>query len=339
MTDRIVACEPEEVPRFARNAINLASAGLGACGLSATDEFFAPLERMLADGPAIFYPDLYDDNGKWMDGWETRRRRGGGHDHATIALAAPCRIDGFNVDTSHFTGNNAPACRIEGWRGTGAPDEATEWSEILPVHELDPDSHNFLACADDNLWTHLRIHIYPDGGIARLRVYGTPEIDAPPGTELDLVAALNGGRIVAFSDAHYGSFARMLAPGRGLNMGDGWETKRRRGPGHDWIVVALGGRGTIERVVVDTAHFKGNYPDSCSIQVADMPGFAEETREAVEAASANWDMLMEQQKLSADAVHEFDPDVVADRGPVTHIRLNIFPDGGVSRLRLFGRLA
>ncbi len=338
MTDRIVAPDSEEAPAFTRNAINIASAGLGARAVSATDEFFAPLARMLADSPAVFYPDKYDDNGKWMDGWETRRRRGGGHDHAIIALAAPGRIHGFDVDTSHFTGNNAPACRIEGWNGEGDPDDCADWEEILPTVPLNPDSHNHFACADERIWSHLRLHIYPDGGVARLRVFGTPRIEAAAGTELDLASALNGGRIVAYSDAHYGTFHRMLAPGRGENMGDGWETRRRRGPGHDWIIVALAGRGTVSSALVDTAHFKGNYPDSCSIQAADMSGFGADLDDAIVAASMFWDTLLDQQKLSADAEHPFNGNAIADLGPVTHVRLNIFPDGGISRLRLLGAL-
>lgn len=338
MTDHIVAPEPAETPAFARNAINLASAGLGAHAVSSTDEFFAPLARMLADDPAVFYPDKYDDNGKWMDGWETRRRRGGGHDIAIIALAARGQIHGFDVDTSHFTGNNAPACRIEACRAASDPDDSADWVEILPMAPLTPNAHHFLACEDTEAWTHLRLHIYPDGGVARLRVYGTPELDAGAvaGDEIDLAASLNGGRILAFSDAHYGAYHRMLAPGRGRDMGDGWETRRRREPGHDWIVIALGHRGTIERVEIDTAHYKGNYPDSASIQAADLSEFSGDADKAVVAASMFWDTLLEPQTLSADAIHEFG---AGRMDPVTHIRLNIFPDGGISRLRLFGKLA
>ena len=340
MTDHIVAAEPDDVPAFAHNAINLASAGLGARALSSSDEFFAPLERMLADNPAIFITDKYDDNGKWMDGWETRRRRGGGHDHAVIALAARGQIHGFDIDTSHFTGNNAPACRIEAGCYDGEPDANTEWVEIMPMQALTPDAHHFFACADTEIWNHLRVHIYPDGGVARLRVFGTPELNATAaaGQEIDLAASLSGGRILAFSDAHYGSYQRMLAPGRGLNMGDGWETRRRRKPGHDWIVVALAHRGTIARAVVDTAFYKGNFPDKCSIQAADLSEFSGDLNDAVVASSMFWDTLLEPAQLSADAEHEFNGTQISDTGPVTHIRLNIFPDGGISRLRLFGTI-
>ena len=341
MTDHSVAAEPDDIPDFVRNAINLASGGLGAQALSATDEFFAPLARMLDDKPAVFYPDKYDDNGKWMDGWETRRRRNGGHDHAVIALAARGQINGFDIDTSHFTGNNAPACRIEACRAENAPGDDADWFEILPMQALTPDSHHFFACADTQAWTHLRVHIYPDGGVARLRVYGIPTLDASAvaGEEIDLAAALNGGRVIAFSDAHYGAYQRMLAPGRGLDMGDGWETRRRREPGHDWIIVALGHRGTIDHAQVDTAHYKGNYPDSFSVQAADLSEFSGDLDKAVVASSMFWDTLIATEKLSADATHDISSDKVAGLGPVTHVRLNIFPDGGISRLRLFGKIA
>ena len=330
-----------DLPLFARTGINLASAGLGARALQASDEFFAPLSRMLDDGEAVFYPDRYDDHGKWMDGWETRRRRDGGHDWAVIALAVPGRLLGFDIDTSHFTGNYAPAVRIDAASlpaGTD-PDDSTTWVTVLRHTPLGPSAHHYAPCKSFELWTHLRINIYPDGGVARLRVYGVPELDtAAEGQDIDLISSLNGGRILAMSDAHYGDFRRILAPGRGLNMGDGWETRRRREPGHDWMVLALGARGTIDRVLVDTCHYKGNFPDRCSIQAADMGNFGDGLSDALVSASMFWPELLPEQKLTADAIHEF-ADTVAALGPVTHVRLNIFPDGGVSRLRLFGRPA
>lgn len=329
-----------DVPAFARTAVNLASAGLGARAVAATDAFFAPLERMLADAPAVFIPDKYDDNGKWMDGWESRRRRGPGHDHAVIALATAGRIDGFDVDTSHFTGNYPPACSIEACNSDTDPGDETDWTEILPITPLGSSAHHYAACDSEAVWTHLRLHIYPDGGVARLRAFGRPEIRAAAlaAGEIDLASALNGGRILAFSDAHYGSYHRLLAPGRGLDMGDGWETRRRREPGNDWIIVALGTRGIVSRAGVDTAHFKGNFPESCSIQAADLTGFSDDLTDAVITSSMFWPTLLPPQTLSADAEHDFTSTIEA-LDPITHVRLNIFPDGGISRLRLFGRPA
>jgi allantoicase len=258
---------PAEIPGFALNSVNLASAGLGAKGLFVTDEFFAPLKRMLADQPAVFIEDKYDDHGKWMDGWESRRKRVLGHDHAIVRLATAGRIDGFDVDTSHFTGNYPPAARIEACNATGDPDAATVWTEVLATSPLGPDAHHYFASTSSQVFTHVRLHIYPDGGVARLRVFGQPHLDpAKVGDgEIELSSALNGGRIVGFSDAHYGSFHRLLAPGRGENMGDGWETSRRRVPGNEWIIIALGARGTLSSAIVDTAYFKGNFPDKCSM--------------------------------------------------------------------------
>ncbi|MDB5506744.1 MAG: Allantoicase [Devosia sp.] len=329
---------PLDLPAFARNGVNLASAGLGAKPLFVTDDFFAEVGRMLADKPAEFIADKYDNNGKWMDGWESRRKRTAGHDYAVIRLAAPGVIRGFDVDTAHFTGNYPPACRIEACVVKGDPGENTAWTEILPLTPLGASAHHFLASASESVWTHVRLHIYPDGGVARLRVYGEPHIDdiALRGKAIDLASGLNGGRVIAYSDAHYGAFHRMLAPGRGTDMGDGWETRRRRTPGNDWIIIALGARGSIDAVEVDTAHYKGNYPDSCSLLATDLGRGLDNLNETIVASSMFWPELLGQQKLGPDAIHKFD--TVAALGAVTHVRLNIFPDGGISRLRLWGKL-
>jgi len=336
---------PAELPDFARTCINLAQPRLGAEVTAVTDEFFAHRARMLDPKPAVFIADKYDDHGKWMDGWETRRRRGGGHDHAVIRLGVPGIIKGFDIDTRHFTGNYPPAASIEACRIEGDPDAATAWTEILPPSPLGPDQSHFFAIEDDRVWSHLRLHIYPDGGVARFRVYGLPHRDwrAAVGDEVDLAATINGGKAIAWNDAHYGHPDNILAPGRGVDMGDGWETRRRREPGHDWIIVRLGHPGEILTALVDTAHYKGNYPDRCSLQAA----FIEEGAGKGEAAagleamivtrSMFWPVLMPEQKLEADAIHEFGTDVIERIGPVTHVRLNVHPDGGISRLRLFGR--
>lgn len=326
-----------DIPLFARTGINLASAGLGARALWATNQFFAPLDRMLQDTPPVFIEGKFDDHGKWMDGWETQRRRDGGHDAAIIKLAGAGRIIGFDVDTSHFTGNYAPAVRIEACTHRGdLPPEDQTWVTILPHRALGPSAHHYFKCDSFESWTHLRINIYPDGGIARLKAYGVPELDeANAKGEIDLAAALNGGRILGFSDAHYGDYMRLLAPGRGVNMGDGWETRRRREPGYDWMIIALGARGAVEKAVIDTAHFKGNYPDSASIQAADLRMFGDGLTDALITDSMFWKELLPPQKLGPDAEHGFRAELIA-LGPVTHVRFNIFPDGGVSRLRLFG---
>lgn len=329
-----------DLPDWARRATNLANPRIGAAAICASDEFFAPLARMLDPQPAIFVPGKYDANGKWMDGWETRRKRSAGHDWAVIKLRRG-RIAGFDIDTSHFTGNYAPAISIEGTlTASDEPDtlKQASWTPVLAATALKGNSHHLVEIANDGVWSHLRVHIYPDGGVARLRVYGhvAGAFDASDASALhDLVALENGGRAVAWNDAHFGAVANLLLPGRGRDMGDGWETRRRREPGNDWCLIALAAPGVVEKIDVDTAHFKGNYPDRCSIQAARVDGG---TEQSLVAQSMFWPVLLPEQKLAMDAGHHYANEIAA-LGPITHVRLNIFPDGGVSRLRLWGRLA
>jgi allantoicase len=297
----------------------------------------------LRDEPPVFLPGEYDENGKWMDGWESRRKRVPGHDWALIQLARPGRIFGFDIDTTFFTGNYPPHCSIEAAACDDDPDDSTHWTELLVKTALEGDSHHFHEIADHELrtkvWTHLRLHIYPDGGIARLRVYGAAHFDwsqVGDDEEIDLAYLFHGGRALAWSDAHYGSPERLLAPGRGVNMGDGWETARRRGPGNDWAIIKLGHAGTLSRIVVDTAHFKGNYPESCEVLGAYLPDHRGIFSEAEIRESENWKPVLPRHKLHMDQIHEFVSQLSHDFGPVTHIRFAIHPDGGVSRLRLFG---
>ncbi|MBS0583655.1 MAG: allantoicase [Proteobacteria bacterium] len=330
-----------ELPDWARRATDLANPRIGAAAICASDEFFAPLSRMLDPQPAVFVPGKYDANGKWMDGWETRRKRTAGHDWAIVKLGRRGRIAGFDIDTSHFTGNYAPAISIEGTLSASDDAEALKqatWTPVLAATALKGNSHHLVEVANDGVFSHLRVHIYPDGGVARLRVYGhvVGAFDAgDASTQHDLIALENGGRAVAWNDAHFGAAANLLLPGRGLDMGDGWETRRRREPGNDWCLIALAAPGVIEKIDVDTAHFKGNYPDRCSIQAACVEGG---TESSLITQSMFWPVLLPEQKLAMDAEHHF-ANGIAALGPITHVRFNIFPDGGVSRLRLWGRLA
>ena len=322
---------------FVDKFINLASPRLGTEVISATDDFFADKSRLINPAPPVFIADKYDENGKWMDGWESRRKRGEGHDHCIIRLGLLGIIHGVNIDTSHFTGNFPPSASIDACLIEGDPDEKTDWTEILPAVALKGDSHHLHAIGDNRNWSHLRLNIYPDGGIARLRVYGEVQCNwekRDPDELVDLAALVNGGRGFAASDQHYGSPSQILAPGRGINMGDGWETRRRREPGNDWALIALGHPGIISKIEVDTAHFKGNYPDRCSIQGALVAGG---TEDSLVTQSMFWKMLLPEQKLEMDAIHPFEKEII-DIGPISHIRLNIIPDGGISRLRLFGRI-
>ena len=332
----------EDKPEFGLGSVNLASPRLGANIIEVSDDFFGAAERMLNDAPPIFFPDRYDDHGKWMDGWESRRRRQGGHDQCIIQLGAKGVLAGFDLNTRFFTGNHPPIASIEGALVDGLPDENTVWTEIVAESDLLADSQNLFPIDDERPYNVLRLNILPDGGIARFRVWGTPVCEwkrQDPAGYHELSAIINAGRVVGYSDAHYGDPWIILTPGRGLNMGDGWETRRRRGPGNDWIVIALGAPGNARKIEIDTAHFKGNYPDRCSIQAAHVGEIGTMADADIVAASEDWAELMPEQKLQMDHIHDFEGSAISQIGPITHIRLNIFPDGGVSRVRIFGQLA
>ncbi|HTD05548.1 allantoicase [Undibacterium sp.] len=326
-------------PEFTRRYPNLADPRLGAATLAASDDFFAEMARMLNPEPAVFIPGKYDTNGKWMDGWESRRKRVNGYDWCVLKLARAGVIKGVDIDTSHFTGNYPPAASLEGaYLAQGAPDAHTEWTEILPSVNLQGNSHHYHAVGSSQAFTHLRLNIYPDGGVARLRVYGQPQAnwaEADRQQLFDLIAMENGGYVVAANNQHFGPASNMLMPGRGVNMGDGWETRRRREPGNDWCIIALAQPGIVEKIEVDTCHFKGNYPDGCMIQAANVVGG---TDSSLVTQSMFWPVLLGEQKLQMDHQHYY-AEQISKLGPVTHIRFNMFPDGGVSRLRLWSRLA
>ena len=324
--------------------IDLASEKLGGAVLYANDEFFAPKENLLKPNAPIFIEGKYTDLGKWMDGWETLRRRS--HrmnekfDWCIVRLGLAGIIQGVIVDTSFFRGNFPSHCSIEFCTLDGQPDierlfdAKTEWTEILPQSELKGDSQNRFTTNYDKRVTHLRLKIYPDGGVARLRVFGVvvPDWDALRRrmSEIDLAAVENGGTVLEASDMFFGHKHNLIMPGRAADMSDGWETKRRRGAGYDWCVIRLGSAGAVKRVEVDTSHFKGNYPESCSIEVcrADDNAYFD---------ALDWRELLPSSKLQAHTRHTF-VDEIKDCGVITHVRFNIFPDGGVSRLRLFGRV-
>ncbi|MEL6948574.1 MAG: allantoicase [Pseudomonadota bacterium] len=320
--------------------VDLAQPRLGSDVVFATDEFFGDKSRLILPTEPVWIDDKYDDNGKWMDGWESRRRRDPGHDWCVLQLGMPGVVRGINIDTRHFIGNFPPFATVQACVSTELiPGSATEWVDIVPRLALKANLQHFVPVNDDTEFTHIKLNIYPDGGVARLRVYGVIQPDWSTFSRdepVDVLALKHGGRALACNDEHFGTMYNLNAPGRGINMGDGWETRRRRDDGHDWVVLALGHAAHVDEVLIDTAHFKGNYPDRVMLQAAGLPADMRDD-EAV-AASDQWNVLLPEKKLGPDAEHRFRKSV-ADIGPVTHLRMNIYPDGGVSRLRILGRLA
>lgn len=320
---------------------DLAAERLGGKALSCSDDFFAEKENLLKPGRGIFIADKYTDRGKWMDGWESRRKRTPGHDWCIIQLATSGKIQGVDIDTNHFLGNHPPFASIEATiiqHGSDINIEKAGWKEILPKSPLKAGSQNFYGIEDQGIYTHLRLNIYPDGGVARLKVYGEVFKDWNLVDEqevIDLAAAVNGAKSVLCNDMFFSHMDNLIMPGRGVNMGDGWETKRNRTPNNrDWVIVRLAHKGIIEKILIDTCHFKGNYPDSCLLEGCNI-SLKEESK--LQATSIKWTTILPQTKLSADNEHYFESEI-ASKDPLTHVRLSIFPDGGISRMRLWGRI-
>jgi allantoicase len=331
--------------------VDLASAAFGGSALGASDDFFGGVDNLVRPEPARFEPDRYTERGKWMDGWESRRKRGGGHDWCVVELGAPGQIRAFDVDTHHFVGNHPPFAAIDALR---APRGTTlerllgmRWRPLVAQSPLAAGSHNLFTAEPGEDASHVRLSIFPDGGVARLRAFGTvtpfsiePEIDEVSRVEgadglVDLAALRNGAAALASSDARFGAMNNLLMPGRARHMGEGWETRRARAPEHrnDWILVKLAARGTVRLVEIDTNHYKGNFPERVALAAIDAPGAA--ITDLVRAGG--WETILSSGPLRADHRHFFRGEI-ARHAPVSHVRLDVFPDGGVSRLRLWGAL-
>ena len=325
------APDSRDVSAFA-GCVDLACETFGGEAMLSSDAFFAGRDHLVKAPRAVFDPDAYTDRGKLMDGWEPRRRRTPGHDWCIVRLGVPGRIVGVDVDTDHFLGNHPPFASVFATHAPGASaehlrDEA-EWTLVVPQFALQRGARNLASSRSGGVWTHVRLDIHPAGGVARLRVYGEPVVAAADGP-IDLAALANGGFAVACSDMFFSPLENLLMPGRPVNMGGGWETRRSRPPGEDWAIVGLR-PGRIERIDVETTHFKGNYPDSCEIDGLYWPGAAPHDLTRTDA----WEPVVGRTKLGPDAVRTIDSPAP---GPWTHLRLRIQPDGGVSRLRVRGR--
>jgi allantoicase len=304
---------------------DLASRALGGTVMWANDEFFAGAENLITPGPATHDTSAYGPRGKLYDGWETRRRRDAGHDQAILRLGVPGIVRQVVVDTAYFTGNYPPFASVEGACLLGYPStgevRAASWAPLVAKSPLQGDARNALTAeAADRLVTHVRLTIYPDGGVARLHVHG--EVVPDPrwlGGRVDLAAGVHGGRIVECSNMFYASPANVLAPGRASVMSDGWETARRRDDGNDWLVVALATPGALHDAVIDTSRFVGNAPGWVALSDADTGA-----------------TLLPRTPLLPDTEHRFR---LRAGAPVARVRLDIYPDGGISRLRLNGSVA
>jgi len=320
--------------------IDLLNERYGGQALECNDEFFAPASSLVKRDDPVYIEKKYTDRGKWMDGWETRRRRTEGYDWCVLRLGIPGMIRAFDVDTTFFKGNAPNHVSIETCLADGDPTETTEWTTLVSTNKVKPHAHNYFELYDQRAWSHVRLNIFPDGGVARLRAFGEPRVDWSrllPGELVDMAASTNGGRAVACSDMFFSPMNNIVAPGRGINMGDGWETRRRRTPGHDWLIVKLACLCQIKRLIVDTAHFKGNFPESFSLEAAHIaPTEPAAHRNAYASEQVEWSTIIERTRLLAHTEHVFQHELLQLDGQYTHVRLNIFPDGGVSRLRVLG---
>jgi allantoicase len=298
---------------------DLASRSLGAGVIYANDELFADRENLIKPEDPVFQPHTFGNKGQIMDGWETRRRREAGSDSAIVRLGCAGIVRRVVVDTSHFTGNYPPEVSVEacGAEGYPAPAElaTAPWTTLVPRSKVAGDTRNEFEVALGQRFTHVRLTLFPDGGVARLRVYGEPVPDPRllPAT-IDLAALENGAVVTGCSNMFYAAPANLLLPGLARVMADGWETARRRDDSNDWVAVRLACPGAVEVVELDTSHFVGN-----------APGWA--------TLGYDGGHLMARTALQPDTRHRF----AVPGGPVAEqIRLDIYPDGGMARLRVFG---
>jgi allantoicase len=334
------------VPGFAALP-DLASRALGGSVVAANDELFAAKENLINPAPPVFATGDYGPKGKVYDGWETRRRREAGHDQAIVRLGVPGIVRGVVVDTAFFRGNYPPQVSVEAVSAAGYPDPAElaglAWHPIAERADAAGDTANYYPVASPSRWTHVRLSIYPDGGVARLRVHGeaVPDPAFLAGT-VDLAAVENGGQLIDCSDAFFGSAANLIVPGVARSMADGWENARRRDAGHDHATFALAGAGIVREVEIDTSYYVGNAPGSARVLSAVIESAGLAPPGVVLAGGAPsvpvdlpWREMLPRTRLQPDTRHRF---LVPGAGPATHVRLEVFPDGGVARLRVRGEL-
>jgi len=322
---------------FLKGLIDLAQSRLGSKIVYKTDEFFAPAKRIINPWPPVFKEGVFDMHGKWMDGWETRRKRKKAHDYLILKLGKPGKIHKVDIDTSYFNGNQPSKISLEAcFDKKKTPNKNSKWVKILNKKSTKPNSHHFFSIKSKSTFTHVKLNIYPDGGVARLRIYGSMEIKKKFGKKIiNLTSVLNGAIPIACNNEHFGRAENILAPGTGKNMGDGWETRRSRGKNFDWLILKCATEGKISKIQIDTHHFKGNYPDKCSLQATYLKGKIRSN--TIVNNSKKWKLLLNKVKLHAHKKHNFQNQLMKNK-KVNYIRINIFPDGGISRIRVFGRV-
>jgi allantoicase len=326
--------EAHTAPAAFAGQIDLASSDVGGQALACSDDFFAGMDHLVRPYPAVFDPDAYTEQGKLMDGWESRRKRVPGHDWCIIKLGVPGLVRGVDIDTAHFLGNHPPFASVEAVAVTGSPSitalqEDVEWTEIVPSMPLLRGTQNLQAVSVVGEWTHVRLRIFPDGGVARLRIWGEPRPVREDGVEVDLAGVQQGGQALAASDMFFSPMNNLLLPRAAEDMGGGWETRRSRPPGDDWVIIRLGAPGQLSQVVIDTKHFKGNFPDTVALDGLYWP----DAPLPALVGSTAWTEIVGRFETTADSSHL---KTVSNAGPWSHVRLRIYPDGGVSRLRVFG---
>ena len=316
--------------------INLADPRIGSKVIFKTNDFFASANRIINPNPPIFKEGVFDSHGKWMDGWETKRRRGKGFDYLIIKLGKPGKIFNVDIDTSYFSGNQPVYASLEACYTNIKPKNNSRWIKILNKKKIGPNKNHNFKIKNRSIFTHIKLNIYPDGGVARLRVYG--EVDMKNVNfgkkQVNLSSMLNGASIVGCNNEHFGKAENIIAPGKGKNMGDGWETRRSRGKNFDWLILKCATPGKINKIQVDTHHFKGNYPDKCSIQATYLNNKI--SPKSIVKKSKNWKLLLNKVKLHAHRKHNFNNKLMKNK-KINYIKINIYPDGGISRIRLLGK--
>jgi len=320
-----------------KNTVNLAEPKFGSKIIYKTDQFFGAASRILNSQKAIFKEGIYDHHGKWMDGWETRRKRKVGHDYLIIKLGRPGKIFNVDIDTSFFSGNQPSEASLQACYSKIKPSKNTNWKTILNKKKLGPDKNHNFKIKNHSTFNFIKLNIFPDGGIARLKLNGKVDLEKInlKGKNVNLSLISNGSTIVGCNNEHFGKAENVLSPGVGVNMGDGWETRRSRGKNFDWIIIKFGMPGIINKLEIDTHHFKGNYPETFTVQSALISNKI--ISKKIIKNSKKWRLLLGKTKLKPHKKHSFRSKTFK-KNKINYLKINIFPDGGISRVRAFGQV-